>query len=408
MISAFQEKPCKAQAHTLHGKNFFVDYCCETNSTEFMKCPTQDTDITTLQKNAQENVQNNVTMKGYQNERSSQVKKTKKSLTYHNVSHNFSIRGSSHLVNVNSKHLRAQINSRRRIKAREKSVESCRPVRTFDDETRLTACELMQVLKNKEVREFKNGTAAQLNGHSTYVSGQFNPHKAKKIYSSPAQKEAEKYFVELFLSKFHSLKDALAQDVLPIREEVVKKVFGKFKDHPEIKAIMVYVKNLWVTYDEHLYDIKAMKEKVDHHIDLIIKNASPERTEQLLAAGETPEEVYQILRTVHGSNLYRIGILAKRGGPALEMYIRGEATRRLKLIFNGFRYRMIEIGVSTKKDFFLIVRRHISFLFNEKYVRNRGRIIRKVRRTSYNPFQVLEEYARMCELLAITPFRPPD
>ncbi|WCR59350.1 MAG: hypothetical protein PG978_000786 [Wolbachia endosymbiont of Ctenocephalides felis wCfeF] len=187
-----------------------------------------------------------------------------------------------------------------------------------------------------------------------------------------------------------------------------RKLETNFRVHTEIKGIMVYVKNLWVTYDEHLYDIKAMKEKVDHHIDLIIKNASPERTEQLLAAGETPEEVYQILRTVHGSNLYRIGILAKRGGPAVEMHVRREATRRLRLIFNGFKYRMIKIGVSTKKDFFLIVRRHIPFLFNEKYIRNRSRIIRKVRRTSYNPFQVLEEYARMCELLAITPFRPPD
>ncbi|WP_395463574.1 hypothetical protein [Wolbachia endosymbiont of Cantharis cryptica] len=147
-------------------------------------------------------------LKEYQNEKSSQAKKNLTS--YYRISHNFNIRGSSHLVNVNSKHLKAQINSKRRIKAREKSVELVRPVRTFDNETRLTSHELLQVIKNKEVKEFKNGTFAQLKGRSTYVSGPFNPHKAKKIFSNSAQKEAEKYFVELVMDKFYSLKTSQA------------------------------------------------------------------------------------------------------------------------------------------------------------------------------------------------------
>ncbi|WP_264735858.1 hypothetical protein [Wolbachia endosymbiont (group A) of Rhinocyllus conicus] len=145
----------------------------------------------------------------YFNKRESQEKKILTS--YYRISHNFNIRGSSHLVNVNSKHLRAQINSRRRIKAREKSVELKLPVRTFDDETRLTASELLQVLKNKEVRWFKNGTSVP-EEHSTYLSGKFNPHKAKKIFSNAAQKEAEKYFVEIVNDKFYSLKTSQAPD----------------------------------------------------------------------------------------------------------------------------------------------------------------------------------------------------
>ena len=398
-----QEKPCKAQSYTLHGGNFFVDYCYQKRSTDCMKCLAQDTTIV-----KHPSKENPTTMKGYHNGRSSQAKKSL--TTHYRVFHNFNIRGSSHLVNVNSRHLRAQINSRRRIKAREKSVELSLPVRTFDDETRLTSSELLQVIKNKEVKEFKNGTSAQLKGRSTYVSGCFNPHKAKKIYANRAQKEAEKYFVELVMDKFHSLETSQAPDVLSIREDAIKEVFEKFKDHAEIKAIMVYVKNLWITYDEHLYSTKGMKEKVDRHIDFIIKNTNQEREEELLTAGKPPEEVYQIFRTVQGYNLYQIGILAERGGPALEMHIRKEITRRLKLVLNGFKYRMIRMGVATEKDFFLIVRRHISFLFNEKYVRNRKRVIREVcRMFSYlmeNPFEVMEEYD---ELMARTgPFRPPD
>ncbi len=88
----------------------------------------------------------------YLNKKESQVKKVKKTSFYCKF-HNFDLRGSSHLVNVNSKHLKAQINSKRRIKAREKSVKLVRPVRTFDNETRLTSHELLQVIKNKEVKE---------------------------------------------------------------------------------------------------------------------------------------------------------------------------------------------------------------------------------------------------------------
>ncbi|WP_349967875.1 hypothetical protein [Wolbachia endosymbiont of Armadillidium arcangelii] len=86
--------------------------------------------------------------KEYQNEKKSQAKK---SLTSHyRVHHNFSIRGSIHIVNLNSKHVQAQVNSARRIKARGKSIERKLPTRTFD--TRLTGSELLQVLKNEEVR----------------------------------------------------------------------------------------------------------------------------------------------------------------------------------------------------------------------------------------------------------------
>ncbi|QJT93915.1 hypothetical protein HGO53_00025 [Wolbachia endosymbiont of Diaphorina citri] len=152
--------------------------------------------------------------KEYQNEKKSQEKKSLTS--YYYVYHNFSIRGSLHIVNVNSKHVQAQISSRRRIKAREKSVERKLPIRTFD--TRLNASELLQVIKNKEVRWFKNGTAAE---HSTYLSEAFNPHKAKKIYASRAQREAEKYFVRVVKEKFRDLKTS---NVLAIREEAVEKV----------------------------------------------------------------------------------------------------------------------------------------------------------------------------------------
>lgn len=145
------------------------------------------------------------------NKKESQVKKSKKTSFYCKF-HNFHVRGSSHVVNTNSKHVRAQINSRRRVKAREKSVERKLPIRTFDDETRLTASELLQVLKNKEVRWFKNGTSVP-EEHSSYLSGKFNPHKAKKIFSNAAQKEAEKYFVEIVNEKFYSLKTSQAPDV---------------------------------------------------------------------------------------------------------------------------------------------------------------------------------------------------
>jgi hypothetical protein len=151
------------------------------------------------------------------NKRESQVKRSKKTSFYCKF-HNFHVRGSSHLVNANSKHVRAQINSARRIKAREKSVELDRAVRTFDDKTRLTSCELLQVIKNIEVWEFKNGISAQLKGRSTYVSRHFNPHKAKKIYANQAQKEAEKYFVELMINTFFSFRKTKIQDLVPIRK----------------------------------------------------------------------------------------------------------------------------------------------------------------------------------------------
>ncbi|UVW84515.1 hypothetical protein NHG98_06240 (plasmid) [Wolbachia endosymbiont of Aedes albopictus] len=338
----------------------------------------------------------------YQNEKSSQEKNTRKILTsYYHISHNFNIRGSSHVINTNSKHVRAQINSRRRIKAREKSIERKLPIRTFDNETRLTASELLQVLKNKEVRWFKNGTSVP-EEHSSYLSEPFNPHKAKKIFSNAAQKEAEKYFVEIVNDKFYSLKTSQAPDVLSIREDAIKKVFEKFQDHPEIKVIMVYVKNLWITFDEHLYSIRGMKEKVDRHIDFIIKNTSEEREEKLLAAGATPDKVYQIFRTVQGYNLYQISLLSKRGGAAVEIYVRKELERRLKLIFNRFKDRMIKIGVNTEKDFFLIARRHVSFLFNKKYIQSRRRVLRELRHIlsciRENPFDVLEDYNKLYNL----------
>lgn len=339
------------------------------------------------------------------NKKESQAKRSKKTSFYCKF-HNFHVRGSSHVINTNSKHVRAQINSRRRIKAQEKSVELKLPVRTFDDETRLTSRELLQVIKNKEVKEFKNG---QLKGRSTYVSGHFNPHKAKKIFSNAAQKEAEKYFVEIVNEKFYSLKTSQAPDVLSIREDAIKKVFEKFQNHPEIKAIKVYVKNLWITFDEHLYSIRGMKEKVDRHIGFIIKNTSGEREEELLTRGVKAEEIYQIFRTVQGYNLYQISLLSERGGATVEIYVRKELERRLKLIFNRFKYRMIRIGVDTEKDFFSIARRHVSFLFNKKYVRNRKRIMQELRHIlsciRENPFEVLKEYDL---LMARTPFRPPD
>ncbi|MGL9778836.1 MAG: hypothetical protein ACR5K5_00935 [Wolbachia sp.] len=342
--------------------------------------------------------------KWYQNEKKESRKKNLTS--YYRVNHNFSIRGSSHVINTNSKHVRAQINSRRRIKAREKSVERKLPVRTFDDETRLTASELLQVLKNKEVRWFKNGTSVP-EEHSSYLSGKFNPHKAKKIYASRGQREAEKYFVKVAKEKFHSLKTSKAVDVLAIREEVIEKVFARFKNRSDIRAVMVYVKNLWITYDEHLYSIRGMKEKVDHHIDLVIKNTSEEREEKLLAEGATADEVYQIFRTVQGYNLHQISLLSKRGGASVEIYVRKELKRRLKLIFNRFKDRMIRIGVDTEKDFFSIARRHVSFLFNKKYVRNRKRIMRELRYVlsciRENPFDVLKDYDKLCNLQGVGP-----
>ncbi len=338
----------------------------------------------------------------YLNKKESQVKKT----SFYCKFHNFNLRGSSHVINTNSKHVKAQINSRRRIKAREKSVELKLPVRTFDDETRLTASELLQVLKNKEVRWFKNGTSVP-EEHSSYLSEPFNPHKAKKIYASRGQREAEKYFVKVVKEKFRSLKTSKAPDVLAIREEAIEKVFAKFQNHPEIEAIKVYVKNLWITFDEHLYSTMSMKEKVDHHIDLIIKNTSEEREEKLLARGATPEKVYQIFRTVQGYNLYQISLLSKRGEAALEIYVRKELERRLKLIFNRFKDRMIRIGVDTEKDFFSIARQHVSFLFNKKYVRNRRRVLREVRHIlsciRENPFDVLKDYDRLCNLQGVGP-----
>lgn len=337
--------------------------------------------------------------KEYQNEKKSQAKKSLTS--HHYIYHNFSIRGSLHIVNGSSKHVQAQIRSRRRIKARGKSIELKRPIRTFDDETRLTGSELLQVLKNKEVRWFKNGPPE----HSTYLLEAFSPHKAKKIFSSSAQKAAEKYFVRVVKEKFRDLKTAKAPDVLAIREKAIEKVLKKFKNHSEFISIKVYICNLFITFDEHLYSKMSMKEKVDHYIDLIIKNTSQEREEELLAAGETPEDVYHTFRTVQGSNLYRIRLLSERGGTALEIYIRKELNRRLKLLFNHFKDRMIRIGVDTEKDFFLIVRRHFPFLFTKKYVKNRKKIMREVRHIlaliRENPFDVLKDYDNLCK------FDPP-
>ncbi|MFP3022324.1 MAG: hypothetical protein ACEY3K_05145 [Wolbachia sp.] len=301
-------------------------------------------------------------------------------------------------MNVNSKHVQAQIGSRRRIKARDKSVEHKFPTRTFDDKTRLNGSELLQVIKNKEVRWFKNGTAAE---HSTYLSEPFNPHKAKKIYASRAQREAERYFVRVVKEKFRDLKTSKAPDVLEIREKAIEKVFAKFKNHSEFISIKVYIKNLWITYDEHLYSKMSMKEKVDRHIDLIIKNTSEEREEELLIGGATAEEVYHTFRTVQGYNLYQISLLSERGGASLEIYIRKELQRRLKLLFNRFKDRMIRIGVDTEKDFFSIARRHFSFLFTKKYVKNRKKVMREVEYIlsflRENPFDVLKDYDKLCK-----------
>lgn len=334
-------------------------------------------------------------MKRYQNGRKSQEKKILTS-SYYRIHHNFNIRGSSHVINVNSKHMQAQINTRRRIKAREKSIERKLPIRIFDEETRLTSRELLKVIKNKEVKEFKNGISAQLKGRSTYVSGPFNPHKAKKIYASRAQKEAEKYFMGVVNEKFYSLKASKAPDVLSIREEAIEKVFERFQDHSEIRPIMVYIKNLFITFDEHLYSTKGMKEKVDHHIGLIIKNTNQEREEKLLAEGKNPKEIYKTFRIVQGYNLSLIGLLAERGGASLEIYVRKELERRLKPLLNRFKERMIRLGVITEKDFYLIARQHFPFLFTKKYVKNRKKVMREVRYLlsciRENPFKVLEEY----------------
>lgn len=336
--------------------------------------------------------------KEYQNEKKSQEKKSLTS--YYRVYHNFSIRGSLHIVNVNSKHVQAQIGSRRRIKAREKSIERKLPIRTFNDETCLTGSELLQVMKNKEVRWFKNGTAVPPE-HSTYLSEAFSPHKAKKIYASRGQREAEKYFVKVVRKKFRDLKTSKAPDVLAIREKVIEKVLKKFKNHCEFISIEVYIKNLWITFDEHLYSKMSMREKVDRHIDLIIKNTSDEREEELLKKGATAEEVYQIFRTVQGYNLYQISLLSERGGASLEIYIRKELQRRLKLLFNRFKDRMIRIGIDTEKDFFSIARRHFLFLFTKKYVKNRKKIMREVRHILVlireNPFDVLKDYDKLRE-----------
>ncbi|BFD47304.1 MAG: hypothetical protein DMENIID0003_03780 [Wolbachia endosymbiont of Sergentomyia squamirostris] len=299
------------------------------------------------------------------NRKESQAKKGKETSFYCKF-RNFHVRGSSHVINTNSKHVKAQINSQRRIKAREKSVELKLPVKTFDDETRLTASELLQVLKNKEVRWFKNGTSVP-EEHSTYLSGKFNPHKAKKIYANQAQKEAAEYFMELMTDKFYSFKRSKITDLAPIRENVIRKVFEKFQDHPEIKAIMVYIRNLWVTYDKHLYSLEGMKEQVDHHIGLIIKNTSQEKIEKLLVSGATPHEVYCTLRKIQGANLYRIGILATRGGYLLKVYIEKRLCKLLKYHFNSFKNKMSNMGITTRKDFFLITRRHLPFLFNKRY-----------------------------------------
>jgi hypothetical protein len=84
---------------------------------------------------------------------------------------------------------------------------------------------------------------------------------------------------------------------------------------------VVYIENLWISYDKHLYIIEGMKERVDHHIDLIIKNTSQEKIEQLLELGATHNEVYCTQRKIQGANLYRISILATRGGYFLKVYI---------------------------------------------------------------------------------------
>lgn len=342
--------------------------------------------------------------KEYQNEKKSQEKKSLTS--YHYVYHNFSIRGSLHIVNVNSKHVQVQISSRRRIKARGKSVERKLPTRTFDDETRLNANELLQVIKNKEVRWFKNGTAVPAE-HRSYLSEAFSPHKAKKIYASRAQKEAERHFVKVVKEKFRDLKTSKAVDVLSIRKEAIEKVLKKFKNHSEFISIKVYICNLFITFDEHLYSKMSMKEKVDRHIDLIIKNTSEEREEELLKKGATAAEVYQIFRTVQGYNLYQISLLSERGGASLEIYIRKELQRRLKLLFNRFKDRMIRIGVDTEKDFFSIARQHFSFLFTKKYVKNRKKIMREVEYIlsclRENPFDVLKDYDKLCELQGVGP-----
>ncbi len=341
----------------------------------------------------------------HHNKKESQVKKSKKTSFYCKF-HNFHVCGSSHVINTNSKHLRARINSRRRIKAREKSVELKLSIRTFNDETHLTSRELLQVIKNKEVQEFKNGISAQLKGRSTYVSGHFNPHKAKKIYANQAQKEAAQYFIELMIDKFYSFKRSKITDLIPIRENIIRKVFEKFQNHHEIKAIMVYIKNLWIIYDKHLYNIEGMKERVDHHINLIIKNTSQEKIEQLLELGATPHEVYCTLRKIQGANLYRIGILAVRGGYFLKVYIEKKLCKLLKYHFNSFKNKMSNMGIITRKDFFLIVQRHLPFLFNKRYrsLYRRG-LLCYLRNTHYVIFNTNKNISQSFKQ---QPVEPPD
>ncbi|MGL9688805.1 MAG: hypothetical protein ACR5K6_03525 [Wolbachia sp.] len=236
------------------------------------------------------------------------------------------MRGSAHVVNTNSCHIKARIKSKKRSEAREK----------------LTSCELFKIAKE-------------------------SPHKAKIVHANQAQKEAEQYFAELVINKFYSFKRSKIQDLKPIRGEIQEKVFERFKDHPEIMAIKVYIKNLWVVFDKHLFILEGIKEKVDHHINLIIKNTNQERINSLLNSGATPHEVYCTLRKVHGANLYRIGILADRGSYLLKVYIEKRLRKLLKYHFNNFKNKMSSIGITTGKDFFLITRRHLPFLFNEKY-----------------------------------------
>ncbi|GFQ68407.1 uncharacterized protein TNCT_97711 [Trichonephila clavata] len=306
----------------------------------------------------------------YFNKKESQVKKSWTSTFSCLKLHNFYLRGNLYLVNLNSRHVKSQLNSQRRIKARKKSVERKLPIRIFDDETRLTSRELLEVTRNKETHEFKNGILAQLRGFSTHVKKPFNRHKAKRVYASEAQIEAAKYFVKLATGRFHSLKESEIRDLVPIRKNIIEKVFGKFRNHPEVESIIIYIKNLWVIYDEHLYNFEGMDRKVDYYIDLLIKNTSQEEIEKLLALGKTAHEVYCTMRKRQGANLYRIGILAKRGGPRLEIYIREAIKKLVRLHLNKFGAIMRSIGVVTEKDFFLITRRHLPFLFTEKYRRS--------------------------------------
>ncbi|GFT98231.1 hypothetical protein TNCV_790151 [Trichonephila clavipes] len=74
------------------------------------------------------------------------------------------------------------------------------------------------------------------------------------------------------------------------------------------------------------------------------------------------EKAREILREAECEHVWKVRQASPAntnvlGGAAVEIYVRKELERRLKLIFNRFQDKMIRIGVDTEKDFFSIARR---------------------------------------------------